>query len=38
MNDQTVIRVKDLTKYYGSRLGIKNLTFQVNRGEIFGFL
>jgi len=38
MNDQTVIRVKDLTKYYGSRLGIKNLTFRVNRGEIFGFL
>jgi ABC-2 type transport system ATP-binding protein len=38
MNNQTVIRVKDLTKYYGSRLGIKNLNFEVKAGEIFGFL
>jgi len=38
MNHQTVIQVKNLTKYYGNRLGIKNLNFEAKAGEIFGFL
>ncbi len=35
---QTVIQVDGLTKKYGTAYGIKDLTFSVNRGEIFGFL
>jgi ABC-2 type transport system ATP-binding protein len=32
------IEVKNLTKYYGKIRGIKDLTFSVKAGEIFGFL
>lgn len=32
------IDVVDLTKYYGKARGIKNLTFHVKKGEIFGFI
>jgi len=33
-----VIETKGLTKYYGKIRGIENLTFNVKKGEIFGFL
>lgn len=33
-----VIRTENLTKYYGQRLGVKDLTLEVEPGEIFGFL
>lgn len=33
-----VIAVKQLSKFYGNTVGIKNIEFSVNRGEIFGFL
>lgn len=33
-----MIRTEDLSKLYGQRLGIKDLTFEVEPGEIFGFL
>ncbi len=33
-----VIEIKNLTKYYGKIKGIENLSFTVNKGEIFGFL
>lgn len=33
-----VVRVEHLTKYYGVTTGIKDLTFQVEKGEILGFL
>ncbi len=33
-----IIEVHDLTKYYGSVPGVVNATFQVVRGEVFGFL
>jgi len=32
------IETKNLTKYYGKIKGIDQLTFSVNKGEIFGFL
>jgi ABC-2 type transport system ATP-binding protein len=33
-----VIRVKNLTKYYGKRLAVDNISFSVEKGEIVGFL
>ncbi len=33
-----IISVSNLTKYYGNTLGVKNINFTVNQGEIFGFL
>ena len=33
-----VIRTENLTKYYGHRLGVKDLTLSVEPGEVFGFL
>jgi ABC-2 type transport system ATP-binding protein len=32
------IRAEDLTKYYGPIVGVENLSFQVERGETYGFL
>ena len=32
------IRAKDLTKRFGSFTAVDNITFEVERGEIFGFL
>ncbi|HBE28602.1 MAG TPA: ABC transporter ATP-binding protein, partial [Ktedonobacter sp.] len=33
-----IIEVEDLTKSYGSKRGITNVSFQVEEGEVFGFL
>jgi ABC-2 type transport system ATP-binding protein len=33
-----LIRVKNLTKYYGKRLAVDNISFEVEKGEIVGFL
>lgn len=33
-----IISVTNLTKYYGDTPGVKDISFSVNRGEIFGFL
>jgi ABC-2 type transport system ATP-binding protein len=33
-----MIEVQDLTKYYGSYPAIENVTFEVRKGEILGFL
>ncbi|MCH8126054.1 ABC transporter ATP-binding protein [candidate division KSB1 bacterium] len=38
MDSPTIISVSNLTKYYGTTLGVKNINFTVNQGEIFGFL
>lgn len=33
-----MIRVKNLTKYYGERLAVDNISFEVGKGEIVGLL
>jgi len=33
-----LIRVENLTKYYGTRLAVDNISFRVEKGEIVGFL
>jgi len=33
-----MIQVKGLTKYYGDRAAIRDLTFTIERGEVIGFL
>ncbi|HMJ69434.1 MAG TPA: ABC transporter ATP-binding protein [Cyclobacteriaceae bacterium] len=38
MNDDKVISVKDLTKQFGSFVAVDHITFDVSKGEIFGFL
>ena len=38
MDTTPIISVNKLTKYYGRALGVQNINFTVNQGEIFGFL
>ncbi|MBU6996952.1 MAG: ABC transporter ATP-binding protein [Theionarchaea archaeon] len=33
-----IIETRDLTKYYGKIRGVENLSFSIEKGEIFGFL
>ncbi len=33
-----MIQVKNLTKYYGKRLAVDNISFNIEKGEIVGFL
>lgn len=33
-----VIRIENLSKYYGKHRGIEDVSFEVNKGEIFGYL
>ena len=33
-----MIEVENLTKYYGGKRAISDLTFQIEKGEIVGFL
>ncbi|MDP3879035.1 MAG: ATP-binding cassette domain-containing protein [Dehalococcoidales bacterium] len=33
-----MIRVENLTKYYGKRLAVDNISFNIKKGEIVGFL
>ena len=33
-----MIKIQDLTKYYGKRLAVHNITFNVEKGETVGFL
>ena len=35
---EPAIEVEELTKYYGSVLAVDHITFEVKKGEIFGFL
>lgn len=37
-NQELVIEVNELTKCFGSFTAVDHISFQVNRGEIFGFL
>ena len=36
--DHAAIRTERLTKYYGDVVGVEDLSFDVERGEIYGFL
>lgn len=38
MNQQRIIEVENLTKKFGDFTAVKNISFHVNKGEIFGFL
>lgn len=38
MRSLKVIEIENLTKYYGDTKGTENLSFEVEKGEIFGFL
>jgi ABC-2 type transport system ATP-binding protein len=38
MNEDIVIHVSDLTKYYGEILAVDHINFEVKEGEVFGFL
>lgn len=38
MNNDIVIRVSDLTKHYDEILAVDHISFEVNKGEVFGFL
>jgi beta-exotoxin I transport system ATP-binding protein len=38
MDTPTIISVNKLTKYYGTTLGVRDINFTVDQGEIFGFL
>lgn len=35
---ETVLQTKNLTKQYGGRMAVENLSLHVRRGDIFGFL
>ena len=34
----TILKIDNLTKYYGNVLGVKNLSLELYEGEIFGFI
>ena len=38
MTTDAVIAAEHLTKFYGKTRGIEDLSFSVERGEVFGFL
>ena len=33
-----ILEITNLTKYYGKTLGVKDLSLELNKGEIFGFI
>lgn len=35
---ERIIEIKNLTKYYGKHRGIEHVSFEVEKGDIFGFL
>ena len=37
-SDEVVLRLQNLTKQYGKRLAVDNLSLNIHRGEVFGFL
>ena len=36
--ENKILEIKKLTKYYDGVLGVKNLSLELNKGEIFGFI
>ncbi len=35
---ETVLEVKGLTKIYRNKRGIQDISFEISKGDIFGFL
>lgn len=35
---KAILEIKELSKYYGNILGVKNLSLSLNEGEVFGFI
>lgn len=38
MTQEPIIQISSLSKKFGKRSAVKNLSFEVNRGDLFGFL
>lgn len=38
MKNKVILEIKNLTKYYGDILGVEDLSFSLNEGEVFGFI
>jgi ABC-2 type transport system ATP-binding protein len=38
MGNQTIVKFDRITKKYGTQYGIRDLSFNIDKGEIFGFL
>ena len=36
--NKVILEIKNLTKYYGNILGVKDLSLTLNEGEVFGFI
>ena len=36
--EKSILKIENLTKYYGNTLGVKNLSLELQVGEIFGFI
>ena len=36
--EECIIEVKHLKKYYGSNVGAEDVSFKINKGEIYGFI
>jgi len=37
-SSEVVIRLQNLSKRYGKRMAVNNLSLEIHRGDIFGFL
>lgn len=36
--EKTILEIKNLTKYYGEILAVKDLSLKLKEGEVFGFI
>ena len=38
MQNEILVDVKDVSRWYGPTCAVNNISFQINRGEVLGFL
>ena len=36
--NNVILKIENLTKYYGKVLGVKDLSLELTEGEVFGFI